>query len=219
MCFIICGLFLVHGNRDAYLFCWIYDDRSYITFHYTIGLTPWRFLMSDLDFMNSTFKTKDKMQISAQLKTSFCSKLFWRLTSDITLAKCKWTVSRLSVMIIYNSSRRLAAYTRVRSWIHIILTKKIFFSRLVEINESKAIHLHFYAKINGFSLVKKALRKPQNAPNFTIYFKIFRGDMPPDTPRLFWIHILYRLATRLNSSMSILIQWIRVILSGDILTL
>ena len=81
--------------------------------------------------------------------------------------------------------------------------KKFFFSkvrlavkcRLVEINESKAIHLHFYAKINGFSLVKKALRMPQNAPNCTIYFKIFRHD--PWPPRLFWIHILYRLATRL----------------------
>jgi len=58
--------------------------------------------------------------------------------------------------------------------------KKKLFSRLVEINESKAIHLHFYAKINGFSLVKNALRRPQNAPNFTIYFKIFRGAMPPD---------------------------------------
>ena len=61
--------------------------------------------------------------------------------------------------------------------------KKIFF--LVK-NESKAIHLHFYAEINGFSLVKKALRRPQNAPNCTIYFKIFRGGgMPPDPPRLF----------------------------------
>ena len=46
--------------------------------------------------------------------------------------------------------RRVSAYTRVRSWIHIILTKI-------------------------FSLVKKALRRPQNAPNCTIYFKIFRG--------------------------------------------
>jgi len=46
-------------------------------------------------------------------------------------------------------------------------------------------------------LVKKALRRPQNAPNCTIYFKIFSGFMPPDPPRLFWIHILYRLATRL----------------------
>ena len=92
-------------------------------------------------------------------------------------------------------ARRVAAYTRVRSWIHIILTKKKKFSkknvvwnsafarlavkcRLVEINESKAIHLHFYDKINGFSLVKKALRRPQNAPNCTIYFKIFRGACP-----------------------------------------
>ena len=54
--------------------------------------------------------------------------------------------------------RRVAAYTRVRSWIHIIV-----------------IYLHFYAKINGFSLVKKALRKPKKAQNCTIYFKMFRG--------------------------------------------
>jgi len=40
----------------------------------------------------------------------------------------------------------------------------------------------FYAKINGFSLVKKALRKPQIAPNCTIYFKIFRGGGCPLTP-------------------------------------
>ena len=72
---------------------------------------------------------------------------------------------------------------------------------LVEINESKAIHLHFYAKINGYSLVKKALRMPQNAPNCTIYFKIsMGGGHAPWPPRLFWIHILYRLATRLLDS-------------------
>jgi len=53
-------------------------------------------------------------------------------------------------------------------------------------------------------LVKKALRRPQNTPNCTIYFKIFRGGMPPDPPRLFWIHILYRLATRLIHSIIIL---------------
>jgi len=48
--------------------------------------------------------------------------------------------------------------------------------RLVEINESKAIHLHFYAKIkNGFSLVKKALRRPQNAP----FISNFSGGHAP----------------------------------------
>ena len=58
--------------------------------------------------------------------------------------------------------------------------------RLVEINERKAIHLHFHAKINGFSLVRKALLRPQNAHNCTIYFKIFRGEGAcPLTPRLF----------------------------------
>ena len=97
--------------------------------------------------------------------------------------------------------RCVAAYTQVRSWIHIFFCKVRLAvkCRLVEINESKAIHLHFYAKINGFSLVKKALRRPQNAPDCTIYFKIFkRGGMTPDPPRLFWIHILYSLATRLR---------------------
>ena len=59
---------------------------------------------------------------------------------------------------------------------------KIFFF-LVK-NESKAIHLHFYAKINVFSLVKKALRRPQNAPNCTIYFKIFRGGACPLNPQI-----------------------------------
>ena len=46
-----------------------------------------------------------------------------------------------------------------------------------------AIHLHFYAKINGFSLVQKALRRPQNAPNCTIYFKFFR-QANPLTPQI-----------------------------------
>jgi len=50
-------------------------------------------------------------------------------------------------------------------------------------NESKAVHLHFYAKINGFSLVKKALRRPQNTPNCTIYFKMFRGGDAPWPPK------------------------------------
>jgi len=136
-----------------------------------------------------------------------------------------------NTIIMVDDDRRVAAYTRVRSWIHIILTKKIVlvtkmwfeiqprssdliittlyksyslnrtpyrsicfeklsafaalqsrkFARAV-FSKCKqmftAIHLHFYAKINGFSLVKKALRRPQNAPNCTIYFKIFRGACP-----------------------------------------
>ena len=62
-----------------------------------------------------------------------------------------------------------------------------------------------HAPGNGFSLVKKALRGPQNAPNRTIYFKIFRGACPLTPPRLFWIHIIYRLATRLFSYIILLI--------------
>jgi len=94
----------------------------------------------------------------------------------------------LQPVIFDFSQHALTQYMQARSCLYAstqlnphYFDKKIFFSK----KRSKAIHLHFYAKINGFSLVKKALRRPQNAPNCTIYFKIFRDGIPPDPPGLF----------------------------------
>jgi len=113
----------------------------------------------------------------------------------------KWAPVKLFLSEVTLQQARSCLYASTQLNPH-YFEKKNFSKKYVVWNSAafKAIHLHFYAKINGFSLVKKALRRPQNAPNCTIYFKIIGGGDAPWPPRLFWIHILYRLATRLHYS-------------------
>jgi len=55
--------------------------------------------------------------------------------------------------------------------------------RLVEINESKAIHLHFYAKLNRWSRKLSGGPKTQQIAPFISNFS--GGACAPDPPTLF----------------------------------